>query len=190
MTAIDSHRVTVADLLYPISRILLKNGKPIDLTSLTVKFEMITDAGVSKIAATATGVTKHPTTTFTASATTDLLTASEHVVQDGDEIVVSNSGGALPTGLAASTRYFARDVSANAFRLATTPGGAVIDITGAGSGANSYYIVGHVQYAFVSAGVDTAGVYWAWFTLLDGSSNTQHVPQDGRRFKVEVIAAT
>ena len=187
---ISPHVVTVGNLLFPLSRILYKDGKPINLASYTVKFAMVDDDGVSVVAETATGVTAHPTTTFTADATTDRLTANGHPVSDGDEIIVSNSGGSLPGGLAASTRYFARDVSANAMRLAAVPGGSAIDITSAGSGTHSLYVVGHVQYAFAAADVDTAGVFWGWFVLLDGSSNKQHVPQEGRRLKIEIVAAS
>lgn len=186
----EPHRVTVGDLLFPVSRILTKNGKPIDLSAYTVKFEMVDDDGTSVIEATTSGVTAHPTTTFTASATTDMITANGHIAVNGNEVILANSGGALPTGLSAATRYFVRDATPNGFRLATVPGGVAVDITGAGSGTNTFYVVGHVQYAFVAADVDTAGVFWGWFTLLDGSSNKQHVPQDGRTFRIEIVAAS
>ena len=73
----DSHSITIGDRLFPISRILLKNNKPVDLTNYTVKWTLYDDAGTLVTAATTTGVTAQPTTVFTASATTNLLTRSE-----------------------------------------------------------------------------------------------------------------
>lgn len=53
----------------------------------------------------------------------------------GDIIRLSNSGGALPAPLAQKTDYYIQSViSAGIYTLATTAGGAVIDITTAGTG--------------------------------------------------------
>lgn len=184
----DFQTVTKGDILFPVSRVLLRNGKPLDLTSYTVKWKMVSDAGTSITAATATGITKHPTYTFTADASTDLIASAAHFVKENDEIVVSNTGGSLPTGLSASTRYFAKEVTSNAFKLSATPGGQAINITGAGTGTHSYYIVGHVTYQMLSAEVNTAGTYWAWFQATDGT-NTQHWPSIGRGLRIDVVEA-
>ncbi len=186
----DSHSITIGDRLFPISRILLKNNKPVDLTNYTVKWTLYDDAGTLVTAATTTGVTAQPTTVFTASATTNLLTASEHLVQENDELTVSNSGGALPTGLAASTRYFAKEVSQNAFKVAATPGGSAIDITAAGTGTNSFSLVGHVTYQFATGEVATAGTYWGWFSVIDGANLVQHWPATGRGLRIDVVEAS
>lgn len=78
---------------------------------------------------------------FTAVAATDLCTSTGHGYQNGDQVQVTNSGGALPTGLSAGVTYFAIVASVDTFKLATTRAnalaGTVIDITGAGSGTNS-----------------------------------------------------
>lgn len=78
--------------------------------------------------------------TFTA-ATTDICTLTAHGFNLGLIVQVSNSGGALPTGLLASTNYYVIPINANTFYLATTLANALagthIDITGAGSGTNT-----------------------------------------------------
>lgn len=80
--------------------------------------------------------------TFTAASGTDLLTATAHGLETGDgPIRVSNSGGALPTGLAAATDYWVIKVSADTFKLATSLtnayAGTAIDITADGSGTQT-----------------------------------------------------
>ncbi len=85
------------------------------------------------------------TSTFTADAGTDIMTSSATVPITGIAVTVSNSGGALPTGLSASTNYFIINVSSTTFKLATTLAnafaGTAIDITGAGSGTNTIVTV-------------------------------------------------
>jgi hypothetical protein len=80
--------------------------------------------------------------TFTADAGTDILTISAgHIHGTGDQIWVSNSGGALPTGLSASTTYYAIRVSSTELKLATSlsnaQAGTAINITSAGTGTHS-----------------------------------------------------
>jgi uncharacterized phiE125 gp8 family phage protein len=71
---------------------------------------------------------------FIADATANTLTGLNHPHADGDKVRLSVSGGSLPTGLAANTDYFVRDVSGNTLKLAATVDGTAIDITSAGSG--------------------------------------------------------
>lgn len=73
---------------------------------------------------------------FTASAGTDLITATGHSRVNGDKLRLETTG-TLPGGLAAATDYFVRDLSGATFKLAATPGGAAIDITSAGSGTHN-----------------------------------------------------
>jgi uncharacterized phiE125 gp8 family phage protein len=73
---------------------------------------------------------------FTANATTDVITTYGYSFIAGESFQLTNSGGALPAGLAANTTYYARDVSGNTCKLAATPGGVAIDITGAGTGTH------------------------------------------------------
>lgn len=190
----DVHTIQKADTLTPIGRILTKGGKPVDLSSLTVKVLGKKNDGTAWIATAVgsqTGITAHPATTFTADAATDRITANGHKAENGMEVVLSNAGGALPTGLAASTRYFVKDVDANSFALALTTNGPVVDITGAGTGTHSFYIVGSVQYDFQTADVAAAGTFWLWFKAYDGSSEIDTFPvirqNDNRGLRVEIV---
>lgn len=70
--------------------------------------------------------------TFTASATTSVLTFSGRSFTVGDRVRVMNSGGALPGGLQANTDYFVIASS----KLSLTSSGAAVSITSVGSGTN------------------------------------------------------
>lgn len=76
-------------------------------------------------------------TPFSADAPTDVVTAPGHTYIDGEVLRVSTLDNALPTGLALEADYYARDVVAGAsLKLAATAGGAAIDLTTNGTGAN------------------------------------------------------
>lgn len=180
MTQVATVTRTLGDTLDPINAVIYDdNDNPIALSGFTIKFAIEDDAGTEILAETATGITQEPTQTFTASTTTDLLTCNRHGVRDGDQIIVANSGGALPTGLAASTIYFAVQVTPNAFGISTVPGGAIIDITGAGTGTHTFYIVGSVQMDLASTEVDTAAAYRAWFVRSSGGEKRHHPEGEG-----------
>jgi hypothetical protein len=186
MTA-EKHKRVVGDTLLPLNRIIRlgPNRDPVDLSTFgAMKFEIETDSGTSLLAATATGVTIHPTQTFTASATTDLLTCNGHGVNAGDQVIVATSG-TLPTGLTASTRYFAVQVTPNTFSLSTVPGGAAIDIIGAGTGTHTFYIVGSVQYDFSVTAAATVGNFRGWFTGVTGGEIVTF-PDDEYGIPIEV----
>jgi hypothetical protein len=51
--------------------------------------------------------------------------------------IVFNTTGALPTGLAAGTTYFVRNVATNTFEVSATSGGASINTTGSQSGVHT-----------------------------------------------------
>lgn len=175
----------IGDTYKPLNSIILYGSDPLDLAALTVKFRMEQDDGTSVVSESTTGVTAQPTQTFTASGTTALATCNAHGLKDGDQVVVSNSGGALPSGLSASTRYFAVQVTPNAFGLATLPGGTSV-IAGAGTGTHSFYIVGSVQKVFLAADVDTAGRYRAWWTVYSGSDGSS-APVSEQGIAVEIL---
>jgi hypothetical protein len=60
----------------------------------------------------------------------DIITLASHGLNNGEQIVIVASDA---TGLAANTRYFVRDSTGSTFRVALTPDGAVVDITGDGT---------------------------------------------------------
>ena len=62
---------------------------------------------------------------------------SSHPMDDGDAILFSNSGGALPTGLAVGTTYYVTGSSTNAFLVEATVGGGAISYSDAGTGTHT-----------------------------------------------------
>lgn len=174
-----THTVTKANTRSQVAFILKQNDKPIYISTSTVKVFGKTELYGSWFAERVTGITQEALYTFTADGTTKLATAARHHVKEGDQIRVSNSGGTLPSGLAASTDYFAVQVSDNAFGLASVPGGASV-ISGAGTGTQSFFIVGEVTLDWQSTDVAAAGTYRLYFNVYDGSEyDTFPVAQDG-----------
>jgi hypothetical protein len=163
----------------PENVLITSYGDPLDLSALTVKVYIVNAADATDVVANnvTTGITTHPTQTFTVSATTDLLTKVAHGVKPDQQVVLSNSGGALPAGLSASTPYFAIQVTPNSFGLSTTPGGALVDITGAGTGTHSFYVVGSLQVDLQSTWVDSVGMFNVFLNLYSGSEYAT-VPYD------------
>lgn len=66
-----------------------------------------------------------------ADATADDITVTAHGYTDGDQVFFTAT--TLPGGLAADTRYWVINATANDFQVAATEGGAAIDITSAGT---------------------------------------------------------
>lgn len=79
--------------------------------------------------------------TFTANASFDLFTKTGHGFQTGLLVQVSNSGGALPSGLSAATNYYVIRIDADTFKLATSyalaAAGTPINITTNGTGTQT-----------------------------------------------------
>lgn len=157
---------------------------PIDLSAFTTKISVEKDDGTAVVTSATTGLTAQPTQTFTADATTDLLTKNEHGVQHGDQVLFTNAGGALPAGLATVTRYFAINVNPLAFSVATTPNGAAVDITGAGTGTHSFAIIGSGTY--LPQTTYDIGVYRVWVELV--GTTTYILPETRYGFGLEVVS--
>jgi len=82
------------------------------------------------------------TATFTVPSTTGITTGTP---------VQFTTGGALPTGLTASTKYYARDVTATTFKVSATIGGAAITLSGTQSGAHTAYWNIYSVFSFPAA---------------------------------------
>jgi hypothetical protein len=77
-----------------------------------------------------------PEKDFTATAASDLINCVGHGFLNGDRVRVTTSAADLPAGLAIDTDYYVRDATADTFKVALTDGGAVVDITDAGTGTH------------------------------------------------------
>jgi hypothetical protein len=67
---------------------------------------------------------------------TDTATATAHGLAADDQVTFTATTGTLPTGLLEQTTYWVRSggLTADAFTVAATPGGALLDISGTASG--------------------------------------------------------
>lgn len=185
MPASGKHVRLVGSTLLPINLRFEDDDGPLNLASYTLKIRVEDEGGTVIVNNSATGVTAHPTQTFTG-ASTGLATCVKHGVKTDDQVIVANSGGALPTGLAASTRYFAVDVTPNAFGLASVPGGASV-ITAAGTGTNTFYIVGSAQYAPPVGVTGTVQNARLW-GVLESGSDIHYIPNDELGMAIEIKA--
>lgn len=187
MPSIGTHRITLGDTLEPLNTVLRDGSdNPIELSSYTVEFELKTAAGVVELAQTATGVTKQPTQAFTVDATLDIIKCERHGLKDGDQIKLASTT-TLPAGLAASTAYYVRDVSPNAFKVEALPGSGPINITDTGTGTHTMYAVGSVQFDFAAANVDTAGEYRGQFIRILSTEEWHH-PESPDYFTIQIEA--
>lgn len=93
-------------------------------------------AGLIPRAGTASPYTFSPGVQFTAVASTDVITSTAQFA-DGDEVRVSNTGGALPAPLVAATSYYVVNKSGATHKLAATRGGTAINLTTNGTGTNT-----------------------------------------------------
>lgn len=73
---------------------------------------------------------------FSVNTTADTISAPGHGHANGDVVQLTNSGGALPAGLAPNTNYFVIGATNNTLQLSLTSGGAAVDITGTGTGTH------------------------------------------------------
>ena len=185
---VSTHKRIVGDTLLKLNGIAYQNDDPFDWSSYTAKFETETDSGTSVTAATATGMTAHPTQTFTLDSTNNWLSCNGHGVQNGDQVVLATSGNFTSSGVAASTRYFVVNRTANNFQVATIANGAAIDITGAGSGTHTFYVVGSYQYDFTSGEAGTVRHLRGWASAWDGSSEIATFPNDAQGIPIEIVA--
>lgn len=95
---------------------------------------------------------------YTANASTDTLSAPSHGYSNGDLVRLSNSGGAVPAGLAVGTNYYVVGAAADTLQLSATSGGAAINLTDAGTGSN---FLGEVPRGMLQAMLLIIGTWYA-----------------------------
>ena len=107
---------------------------------------------------------------FTA-ATTDIVTlvaVADESFKTGDgPVQLYNTGGALPAGLAVSTNYWFKRISASTYKLSATkaaaldPQGAVVDVTGTGTGTSTVLAIGRPTDLVTDDGLDDTDSFTA-----------------------------
>lgn len=83
--------------------------------------------GGGNIVANASQGTPGLSLSVTIDVSTDVFTATNHGYQDKNPLKFT---GTMPSPLVVGTLYYARDVTTSTFKVALTPGGAVIDLSG------------------------------------------------------------
>lgn len=95
--------------------------------------------------------------------TGDTFTSNAHGLAADDRVFVAAvAGESLPTGLSATTLYYVRatGLTADTFTIATTSGGAAVDVTAAGECAwfktvpNTFASAGNLTVAIGAASID------------------------------------
>lgn len=161
----------------PLLFVLLRNGKPVDLAGKSVTFKLLDESGGSVLDWTA-ALTAQPT--FAVTFADGRVQAIGHEARNGDQVQFATNN-ALPSPLAAGTRYFARDVSPNDLRVGARPSADAVAIDGSGAGAHTAKIIGSVTLVIPSS--VQAGTYRLWLRLEGDASETFGHP-DGVALRV------
>jgi hypothetical protein len=86
---------------------------------------------------------------------TEEITITSHGFSANQQVYLSNSGGALPATLSATTLYYVLVVSSSIIKLSLTSGGAAVDITAAaGGGTHTISRASHVLPVLFPIGSD------------------------------------
>lgn len=97
--------------------------------------------------------------TVTIDVDTDLFGCTAHGLSAGDQLVINATQGELPTGISANTVYFvlASGLTADAFKLSTTPAGSSLDMSGSASGTYEFVRQGVTQLDVVGFSANRLG---------------------------------
>lgn len=109
------------------------------VTGTVVSYNYV-ELGAASISPAYTISTEHALSPATVVAGTDLFTALYDFSYINLYPVRFSTTGTLPAPLVAGTVYYLRDVSGATFKLATTSGGSVLDITTTGTGTHTVEI--------------------------------------------------
>lgn len=174
------HEITIGDTGAALTCVLVAaNGDPVSLSGKTAKFTLMGTDGTLLLDEVTTGVSQEPTVTFTATANSAVFTSNGHVLENGQQVELSNSGGGLPTGLSSGVRYWVKERTPNRFMLSLTPTGVSITPSTAGTGTHSFAVIGSVQYAWQSATpISAAGDLPAAWTVYDADGKPTTFPND------------
>lgn len=79
---------------------------------------------------------------FTANHTTNVFACTGHRYGNGTRVLLTNTGGALPSPLNAGTIYYTVNVTDDTFQLSTAYNGSPVDITNNGTGTHKVRNIG------------------------------------------------
>jgi hypothetical protein len=179
-----THKIMLGDILPPLNSVIIDGDGPVDLDSYTVKFRLLDSDNAVVLNDVTTGVTAHPTQTFTVDTSRDVLKCDKHGFRDSDQVKLSSTT-TLPGGLTTDW-LFVVNATPNEFQVSLTPDGLPIDITSVGSGTHSVKQRGAVQMDFGATEVDTAGRFKGYWRLYSGSEISTFPKGEGEFIPVVV----
>lgn len=80
-----------------------------------------------------------PVGTVTADSTTETFTRTAHGLTNNTQVFFTNSGGALPGGIAESSKLYVVNAAANTFQVSPNIGGAAVNVTSNGTGTHTVH---------------------------------------------------
>ena len=134
----------------------------VTIASNAISTITLSNSGSSYTSAPTIAITKPRRTIVTGSMATT-VTYTGHLLVAGDVVVYQNGGGASATGLTSGTTYYviATGLTANAFQVSATSGGAAVTISGTGNSAQYFELQGTsdaaTAVASLGAGSGTLG---------------------------------
>lgn len=128
--------------------------------------------------------------TVTANATTNLFTLTAHGLTAGLRVRFTNSGGALPAPITAGTDYYviSEGLTANDFKVSTTPNGAFVDLTTAGTGTHTVLLTaGQILIPEITdeTSHDFENLSAAWDLILEDPAGKRRGPFIAGRFLIQ-----
>ena len=125
----------------------------------------VSDASITVTTGTAPLPAALTTCTFTNG--TDKVNSTGHTLSNGDEIVFTNVGGALPLEIVENKPYFVVNAATDDFEIAMVSGGTAIDLMSDGTGTTSYatayteyfHLIGEPRWGTVAVDVVTEEEY-------------------------------
>lgn len=149
-----------------------------DVYTVMISNEDYTDAATLKAAYETAGTTTAIATTDV-NTTTDVITETAHGFVTGQKIVYENGGGANITGLTDGTTYYAINLTANTFKVASSAAnafaGTAINLTGTGNNAQTFIPVYTVTELSQNATVTIVQVVVEEGVTLETLGNEQAV---------------
>jgi hypothetical protein len=145
------------------------------VTSITVTN---TGTGYTSVPTVAIALPRRTIPTSGITIATDTIAYTAHGLNAQDAVAYNNGGGTSATGLTSGTTYYviASGLTANAFKVSATDGGAAVDISGTGNNAQYFELnafesnraTAVADLGFSSSGMTAAHAGWVLRTVGTG----------------------
>ena len=151
----------------------------------------VTNVGVGYAAAATLTIPKARVTIPASGVTTatDTFAYTAHGLVAGDQVVYYHGGGSAATGLTTATDYYviASGLTANAFKVSATSGGAAVDISGTGN--NAQYFEKYASVAATGASALGTGARFGGLPHIGWVQRQVLTGQNSGRIRYETLVA-